>query len=520
MPQSDARPSRGRLLSVGLIFSSIVLLSGWLLAAPPGASPDDGYHLASIWCAEGYKADLCLEDPSSPQGSPRVLIPFSTNQLLCFQHDGRRSAACAVEAQRSDVTIFSVVDSSNIGRERPNLYYWFMHQLITDEFSTSMARMRAANLLLVVSMFSLTAALATVTVRRAFLLSSLLASLPLGLFLVTSLNTSAWGLTGLVTLWANGLTAIGHKKRSNRMAALALMGLGMVLALGSRTEAIVHIGVTLTVLALMFASFRAGRKGLAADRPSSSLDLRWTSLLALSLAVGTSLFALVRLAPRSARLSSVGSNLQEGYRLLEARGLGDPLVAIAFEVPSLWTGAFGHIWGLGALDTPIPTLATLPIAGSVVALLTLGLHRSARPRSLAALTVAGALFLFPLFALLQGGLLVYEQLQPRQFMALLFLILGVSLVALPGERSLALSSGIRVFLLFSLTLAHSVALLVTMRRHISGLVEFRYVSFSSEVEWWWTAGPSPNLVWLTASIAFAVAIGIVLQMYATESPKE
>lgn len=519
MKQSGTGVRRGLLQSLGLLVASTVLLGGWLLAAPPGASPDDGYHLASIWCAEGYTAELCLEDPSAPEGSPRVLIPFSTNQLLCFQHDGRQSAACALEAQRTDTVVFSVVNSSNIGRQRPNAYYWFMHQLISDDFSASLTRMRTANLLLVVSMFSLTAALATATVRRAFLLSSLLASVPLGLFLVTSLNTAAWGLTGLVTLWANGMTAMGHEKSKHRRVAFLLMCISAALALGSRSEAVVHIGVTLTVLALIAPSLRAGRTDFPEGRSSQFLGGRWAQVLVLSLATATSLFALVQFAPRSARLASVGSNLQEGYRLLEARGLGNPIVAIAFEVPSLWTGAIGHIWGLGALDTPIPTLATLPIAGSVVALLTLGLHRSARPRFLAALTVAGALFFFPLFALLQAGVLVYEQLQPRQFMALLFLILGVSLVTLPQERPLVLSTGLRGFLLAGLSLAHSVALLVTMRRHISGLVEFRYVNLASEIEWWWPTGPAPNVIWLTASVAFAVGMAIVLQLFATEPAK-
>jgi len=40
--------------AVTLVVALLVVLTGWLLAAPPGASPDDGYHLGSIWCADGF----------------------------------------------------------------------------------------------------------------------------------------------------------------------------------------------------------------------------------------------------------------------------------------------------------------------------------------------------------------------------------------------------------------------------------------------------------------------------------
>lgn len=515
-PMVVSRPEtafRSRFAAFALAASFVVVLGGWLLAAPPGASPDDAYHLASIWCAEGFKEDRCLEDPGAPDMS-RVRIPFSTGQLLCFQHDGQKSAACAVEEQRSDFLRFTTVNSSNIRGERPTLYYRAMHQYIGESFSGTMARIRVSNLMTVALMFGLTAAIAVPNVRRAFLLASLIASVPLGLFLMTSLNTTAWGLAGLATLWANGLTAIGHPKRINRMFGALLFVAGAVLALGSRSEATVHVGVTLTLLAVLWPSFRP----LAADAVSRGftqrlLQRRSAAIAAAVLAIATSLTALVVLAPRSARLGDVVSSVLRGYGRLEARGLDSPILSIAFEVPSLWTGALGHIWGLGALDTPIPMLATLPLAGSFVALLTLGLQNASRPRAGAALLAAGALFFFPLFALLQGGRLVYEELQPRQFMALLFVLLGIALIRTPGEARFFINAGMRLVIFLAVSVGHSVALLVTMRRHITGLTEFRYVSFSSEIEWWWASAPPPNVVWAIASLAFAIALALILRLF-------
>lgn len=512
-PPASSSKAHPRAQGVALLMSLTVVLVGWLLSAPPGASPDDGYHLASIWCAEGFHPDRCLEDPGAANSS-QVLVPFSTVDLVCFQQEGQRSAACSIDEQASDLQVFTAVKNSNIQRERPNLYYLAMHQLIGDDFSASMARMRGANVALAVILVALTAVAAAPPLRRGFLLTTVVVSVPLGLFLVSSLNTSAWGLVGLGTLWANGLTAISHPGRIHRVAGAALGAAGAAIAFGSRSEAVVHIGITMVaLLAVWWTSEQRPSFPWRSRQPRVSGMRRILLIVTLLL---TTLAALVSFAPRSAGLADVPTNLAAGYDRLAARGLGDPLLAIAFEVPSLWTGALGHIWGLGALDTPIPTLATLPLSGMFVALLALGLHRAARGRFVAAIIIGGALFAFPTLALLQAGVLVYEQLQPRQFMPLLYLLLGIALFRTRSEPELRLGAGMKILTSVLLGIAHSIALLVTMRRHISGLTEFRYVSFTSPIEWWWASGPSPNVVWAAASVTFFVAVTLIISMFPTE----
>lgn len=491
------------------VIALVVVLSGWLLAAPPGASPDDEYHLTSIWCAEGYQDGLCLADVGSAPGS-RVLVPLSVLDLTCFQHDGRRSAACATASLQSPLQQFTPVRGSNINGERPNTYYRAMHLLIGDDLAGSLARMRAANLVLIAAMVALTALVAPPRVRRAFLLSTLVASIPLGFFLMTSLNSSAWGLAGLTTLWANILTSMLHTRTLNRLTGAGLAGLGLVLGLGSRTEASLHITVTAAALAMIWWGTQS-----QTGRQLHTAVLRRS--VAIALTGGGLVLSLVLLSPGSARLDRLFKDITFGYERLSNRGIGDPFLAIAFEVPSLWSGAVGHIWGLGALDTPIPMLATLPSITMFAMLLTVGLQGATRSRTLAATAVGVSLFVMPMLSLMRSGLLVYEQLQPRQFMVMLYLILGLALVRLPWESDLAIGPAMRALAIFALGLSHSVALLVTMRRHISGLVEFRYVSFASEVEWWWSAGPGPNTVWAAASIAFVIALSLVLRMFPSTS---
>jgi hypothetical protein len=491
----------------------LTVLTGWLLAAPPGASPDDAYHMTSIWCAEGFKEGICLEDPGAPDLA-RVLVPRSVPGVVCFQYDGSRSAACALDNLTPGLQQFIPVAGSNIGGERPNLYYRAMHLFVGEDVGRTAALIRTANLLVVAAMVIATAFLAERRLRTAFLLSSLVASVPLGLFLVTSVNTSAWGLAGLTTLWANGITAISHRRRGNRAAAVLLAGIGVILALGSRTEAVVHVAVIGTVVLMLWWSLRAvTHQGSEPRRDLLVLTGRGFRRAVTVLGIVVAIAATVLAAPETAGLDRIVRDLQSGYDRLSARGIGDPFLAIAFEVPSLWTGALGHIWGLGALDTPIPSLATLPLIGGFLLLLTLGLQGASRTRIAAASVVGFSLFAFPTFSLMRSGLVVYEELQPRQFMVMIFVLLGIGLLRLREEPELVLPRATRLLLVVALGLGHSIALLVTMRRHISGLVEFRYVSFSSEIEWWWASAPAPNLVWAAASIAYIAAAVIVLGLF-------
>ncbi len=505
---------RGALRSRGvraalLVVAMLVVLAGWLLAAPPGASPDDGYHLGSIWCADGFKDGVCLEDPGAPDLS-RVLVPKNVMGLVCFQYDGRQSAACTLDSLSTGLTQFIPVTGTNIRGERPNLYYRAMHVFVSEDLGSATARMRTANLLVVAFMVIATASVASARVRHAYLLSTIVAAVPLGLFLATSLNTSAWGLAGLTTLWANALTATGNGSRRNRLLAGCLVMLGLVLGLGSRTEAVAHVAVTaVTIGAVRYWS----RLPVDSARRPSRL---WMSRALLTSTLTLGAVAVMLLAPQNARLGVIVEDIRSGYDRLVGRGIGDPFLAIAFEVPSLWTGALGHIWGLGALDTPIPTLATLPLIGAFVALIVVGLQGAARARTVGVAIVGVSLFAFPTLSLMRSGLIVYEELQPRQFMVLLFILLGVALLRLPGEPELVISAGIRRTLIVALSLGHALALLVTMRRHTSGLVEFRYVSFTSDIEWWWASGPSPNVVWAIASLAYIVGVTVAIGMLSPE----
>ena len=510
-----AGPTGMGLLGIALA----LVLGGWLLAAPPAASPDDGYHLGSIWCAGGFEEGLCLDDPGSPDAA-RALVPAPVLELACFTYDGSQSAACQLEALSGSMQRL-VPAATNTDGARPNLYYRTMHLLIGDgqDVSAATARIRVANAAVTLLLVMLTALLAHPPLRAAFLVSWIIAAVPLGLFLITSVNTSAWGIAGLTTAWANVVTARDHPLLRHRMLAGLLAVVGIAMGLGARTEAVAHIGLIGVTLVVLF-----GWEYLDSVEASPWSFARRNAgrIAATAAGVVATAVLLFAIAPRSAGLDGIFEALSYGYDRVAARGVGDPILSIAFEVPTLWGGALGNIWGLGALDTPIPSLASFPLMGLFVALLAIGIHAGARARTVAVSLLFLGLFAFPTLSLLRSGLLVYESLQPRQFMVLLFPLLGIALYRMRGEQPLVLGVAGRITAVLLLTMAHSVALLVTMQRHTTGLLpgflgEPRHVAFGRELEWWWASVPHPDIIWLIASLAYLVVALVAMRLVASSA---
>lgn len=70
------QPSRWKraLLILGIGLLAIAGLGAWAFASPAGSSPDDDYHLASIWCAQGERDSICeLTEHETARALPNQL---------------------------------------------------------------------------------------------------------------------------------------------------------------------------------------------------------------------------------------------------------------------------------------------------------------------------------------------------------------------------------------------------------------------------------------------------------------
>src|SRR5660397_90017 len=87
--------SRFRVVWLAPAFAAVAL-SAWALASPIGASPDDDFHLPSIWCADDARTDLSAPDPD--HADLRLVLPGI--RASCYVADETVSGAC--QEWRSD----------------------------------------------------------------------------------------------------------------------------------------------------------------------------------------------------------------------------------------------------------------------------------------------------------------------------------------------------------------------------------------------------------------------------------
>ena len=506
------RATRPALRWALMAATSALVLGGWLASAPTGASPDDDYHLTSIWCSHGFAEGVCLPNPSGPWDR-QTFVPFPVASMSCTAYDATVSAACQEEVLARDPRQLTLGIGGNVGGERAGLYYWVMHVFVSDDHPRAFASIRIANAVLALALVAATMGLAAPALRRTVALTWLVGMLPLGLFLVTSVNTSAWGLAGLGTAWANALTAVAPGRRWRRAAAAGLAVLGAVIALGARTEALAHLLLAVPVVLLL-------RRAVVP--PARSVRRRWSARAAVGAAAAglAGIAAAASLLPTPGYLATLLGAVGEGVAEVDERGFGDPWLAVLLEVPQLWAGGLGDRWGLGWLDTPMPSLTSVATVGTFAALVALGLRGAVRARGAAVGVALAGLVALPAVSLLAAGLVVGEQFQPRHYLPALLLLLGAATLADRAGPGLVVGPGARATLTATLAVANAAALHVNIRRYSAGLTQARAWDLDAGAEWWWPALPAPMTVWIVASLAFAVLAWLVVGLFAATATAE
>ena len=494
--------------AIGFVSAALVLMA-WLLSSPPGSSPDDGYHLSSIWCARGFDVDRCIDGgaPGTAGSSGVVVVPAATQAVTCMATRSTESAACVYDALSLSPDRLVTTSGANVRGERARLYYVTMSVFVSDDYPRSFFLIRLANVAITLLAVAATIAVAPPPVRGAFAVTWVVTAVPLGMFLITSLNSSAWGLVGLSIVWGNALTLLRTDVPARRIAASALLVLGGTMALGSRTEALGHL--VFAALSLILLSLE-GRRWTRPRWQRLSTRTRLQSVLGL--AASAAAFAALLLAIRTVApldyLRSILSGPQAGYERLVLGGRSQPLIPLLTETPLLWTGAFGDRFGLGWLDTAMPMIVYVMVLTSFAALLGLGLN-GARPARIAAFaTMVIALFALPTYTLLSLGAPVGETYQPRHYLPSTMLLLGLALVGSRGTPPLRLGRGGVLGIAFPLSIAHSVALHTNIRRYTAGLDLDVRLDLNGEIGWWWAHGPSPMTTWIVGSVAF-VALSVL-----------
>jgi hypothetical protein len=456
------------------IASAILFLGSWALSSPIGSSPDDNFHNASIWCGQGYRDGLCQE--SNVPGNVDVAQTLITNDL-CFSRDATKSGACPESLMMVPTAHVNLVMNLY-----PDFYYWTMSWLASENLTTSILLMRFANLIIIVFVLSILVIFLPTHLKAMPLLGVLASSIPLGVFLITSVNPSGWAYVSVIFFFS---AFVGFLSSQNLRSQFILGGasvLSFILGAGSRTDAALFL-----ILAMALAWLITFSKVVL--KPSSVL----LSVALILPVVGT------YFSTSQARGTLAGG----------AVWVNDGVTPMEFQsnllrLPELWMGVFGT-WGLGWLDTPMPTMVwflTLSIFTAVVFSTFRGFTLL---QGLAVSLSFLALIVVPMVVLTQNGQPVGGLVQPRYLLPLIGLLVTVSLWRKTASGSI-FSSPQLIFLSVGLVVANMLALHTNLRRYLTG-IDYWGLSLTKQVEWWWVDfALSPNHIWFIGTFSFALLL--------------
>lgn len=463
---------------------ALVALLAWSLASPVGSSPDDDYHLNSIWCANALKSDHC-----QPGTEPDTRVVLQLTDLSpCYAQQPENSAVCLYGYLRHPAAT-TESDRGNFGGQYPPVYYSMMSLLVGPDVHGSAYLMRLLN---VVLFLGITVALALLLPadRRTMLIGGwIITTVPLGAFLLASNNPSAWAIIGVPSAW---IALMGYFESTGRRR-IALGGIyvaTMVMAAGSRTDAAVYV-VLASALAI-WLTFRRDRG----------------YLLSAILPVAMAAVAVIFYAT-------------SGQSSVAAGGLASPIVVgtnhprdlfglIAYnllQVPQLWVGSFGFA-GLGWLDTALPAVVWVGSAAVFAVVVFTGLRQINWRKVVAVVGVALVLWLLPAYVLVAGKNVVGQNVQPRYILPII-IVLGMVAIMPVAMRTLQFNWLQLGTMGIALVIANSFSLHANIRRYVTG-IDVASANLDTGAEWWWPVGPSPMATWIIGTLAYAGLLAVLI----------
>lgn len=476
--QANARRPVVAPVLLGLAF----FLAGafWAVSSPQGSTPDDAFHLGSIWCAAGQSTGRCEALSPGAPGHDNALVPERVGFSNCYAYVPTNSAACESDLRSKMVPAPQGVNAGLY----PPLFYATLHVFVSDDVGRSVLLMRFFNLALAAVLLASAVALAAPFVRRAVSLAWLGTLVPLGTFFVPSTNPTSWLVTGLGTYWVFLLTFLSAPGRNVRWASGSLAVITAVMCFGTRSDGAAFICIATVAVVLISCPLQSGLFSLRMVLPS------------ILFLIGAALFL------RSSVLGVLSSGLGAENNFLPPRtGLG-LLLNNMFSFPNLLLGVFGVGWGLGWIDTPMPPGVGGAGVAVVFGLILLSAKGYWLRKAIAVASLTLVLVAVPLAILQRSNSSVGEAVQPRYLLPLAIIALGFSLLSDGGGPEMAwrLGRGRAALLALTATIANGLALHTNLRRYLTGL-DGGSLNLNQAQEWWWDTAVSPMAVWLGGTVA-------------------
>lgn len=452
------------------VLGVFVGLIAWAMVSPVAGSPDDDYHLGSIWCPNAVEGGSC-EAIISDGVVTNVMVPETVYMSQhCWAFHPETSAACSDALLDTNFVPSYRFDDGSY----PKGFYDFHHLFVGPDVHKSAVLMRVVNVVLGLGGLVLIGLLARPKSRQNLLVAATAAWVPMGVYFIASNNPSSWAISGSL-IYGAGLITSTEAMGWRRWALLGVSTLGAVMAMTSRADSAFYVFViTLGVWFLVPLSRRV------AVQLAASMIL---SVLALLNFVSTS---------QAGNLTSDG-----GWPIDPNMSFSGVFLRNILYLPEYVASFWGLGMGPGWLDVPLPgwsTLMMLVLFGGVVFV---GARVMNLRKGLASGVLFGAMVGIPVVTMTMRHVQPLTYYQGRYMLPLLAVALFVWLSAKSSETLLASHTQL-VLISIVASVANSAALFFTSLRFSVGIGGGKALSFR-DVTWWpWSIGPMA--VWFFGSL--------------------
>lgn len=476
--------SRRTLRWVVFVVALMAVGASWSLSSPPGSSPDDTFHVPSIWCSATADDSLCTDLGPSPDrdGYRDVKVPVVIGEeMTCFRYNYFESAGC--QPKPSDERVAAQANDDLY----PRGYYWLMGPFASENVAQSVAVIRLVNWIVCFALLIGSIVLATPTIRRMATIAVVATSVPLAVFLFASTNPSGIVVAAVPSIWIGFSSGLRHAEPWRRNASFALGSLATVFAMLTRSDAGIYVVIALATVVVAVPSTVSKRVRRRLLGSVGALAFTGLVVAAVTRYPGAGITVGMRQADFDRTLSGV---------LFENLG----------SVSLLWSGAFGD-QPIGWLDTPMPWMTRFIMTAVFMLLVVTSIMRSSSEARRPVYIILAALFVIPMYLLALDKSFVSEAFQARYLLPILPVLVMCSLVtvaeqnALPSRRTLLTGASF-------IALAHALALHANIRRYVTGIEVYGF-DLDHNREWWWGWGPSAVQVWAIGSIAFLAAVWVL-----------
>jgi hypothetical protein len=463
---------------VWLPISFFLLGCAWAVTSPVGSAPDDDYHLASIWCAQGDRDQACQDTGLVPQKF--IVAAGAVNSAFCFATKPNVTGECnASELNSTEMILTERVN--NIQQLYPGGYYSVMSVFVGSDVEKSVYLMRLFSVLVVSALMAALIRFVPSGIRQATLVAIAVTLIPLGMFLVASTNPSGWAIAGSLYFFAFGLALLYRSSWRNpgTWVIAVAMCISAIMAMSSRVDSAAFLSViTIAVFAL------AGRRRIIGHVPAS--------LLMVVLAVaGAVTYFMVTPVEASGQLgtSEHTSNL---------------LWTNLIQFPYLVQGIVGG-WPLGWNDTVLPAFVSVIGLLVIGAIAYVGLSHVWANKAVA-LTVTFIAFIgFPLVFMQTQGIAVGEVVQSRYLLPLFAVLITVVMIPARVKTPIQIQRVPAILIVCGLWISTSLAIWVNAHRYSSVATDgSNGVNDVFSVNIVWSYGPP-----LIVTITVAVLAGVV-----------